>query len=231
MEAARRHEEEDMVFYTVSVDEHKTGKSERAKLVLDKNLFRLLKRWMKVREALLPPSCPYVFPNYGGERLADLTALINKFASRKGFRLPTSRVVRSAIEVQATCLPPAEKQAIARSMSHSHDTAEKHYRALDQGKTMLAYKSVGSLLGVPVQVQTTSTPSTSTPKRRFYTPQETTLVTAAFERHVAQKCMPTMEEAQAFLAQQVLKGLFVGRKPHDIYDKVRNLIGRKQLKH
>ena len=32
--------------------------------------------WMKVREALLPPSCSYVFLNYGGERLADLTSLI-----------------------------------------------------------------------------------------------------------------------------------------------------------
>ena len=42
-------------------------------------------------------------------------------------------------------LTPAEKQAIARSLSHSTDTAEKHYRALDQGKTLLAYRSVGSI--------------------------------------------------------------------------------------
>ena len=99
--------------------------------------------------------------------------------------------MRSAIEVQETCLPPAEKQAIARSISHSNETAEKHYRALDQGKTMLAYKSVRSILGVPVpdsQVQT----ATSTPKRHSYTPQETALT---FERHIARKIMQSIEEA------------------------------------
>ena len=68
-------------------------------------------------------------------------------SAKAGF---TTRTVHLVVEVKATCLPPAQKQAIARSVSHSNDTAEKHYRALDRGKTILAYKSVGSILGAPV---------------------------------------------------------------------------------
>ena len=73
---------------------------------------------------LLPPSCPYVFSNFRGDHLTDLTAVVTK----NGFSLPTCRAVRSAVEVQAMCRPPAEKQAITHSLSHSTDTAEKHYR-------------------------------------------------------------------------------------------------------
>ena len=60
VEAARQQHEGGVVFYTICVEEHKTGKSERAKLVLDKDMYDLLKVWMKVRDALLPPSCPYI---------------------------------------------------------------------------------------------------------------------------------------------------------------------------
>lgn len=217
-----------MVTYTVCVDEHKTGKSERAKLVLDKDIFSLLTKWMTVRKAVIPQACPYVFPNFRGERLTDLTSIVNTFASKKGYSLPTSRVVRTAVEVKATCLPPAEKQAIARSLSHSTDTAEKHYRALDRGKTMLAYRSVGSILGVTAAVPNTQVPAT--PKRRFFSAEETALVMEGFQAHITRKVLPSIDEAQAFLDKYVPKGLFQGRKPHDIYDKIRNIIGRKQLK-
>jgi hypothetical protein len=149
VEAARQQQEGGLVFYTICVEAHKTGKSERAKLVLNENMYDLLKAWMKVRNMIFPSSCPYVFPNYKGRYLTKLTSIVRKFAAKSGFDLPTCRVLRSAVEVKATCCPPAEKQAIARSLSHSNETAEKHYRALDQGKTLLAYRSVGSILGVP----------------------------------------------------------------------------------
>ena len=217
-----------MLTYTVCVDEHKTGQSERAKLVLDKDTFSLLRKWMAMRKAVITQACPYVFPTFRGERLTDLTSVVNTFASKRGFNLPTSRVVRTAVEVKATCLPPAQKQAIARSLSHSTDTAEKHYRALDRGKTLLAYKSVGSILGVPAAVPATQVPASS--KRRFFSAEETALVMEGFQTHIARKVLPTIDEAQAFLGKHVQKGLFQGRKPHDIYDKIRNIIGRKQLK-
>ena len=147
VEAAQQQHEGGVVFYTVCVEAHTTGKSERAKLVLNENMYDLLRTWMKVRN--VPSSCPYVFLNYQGDYLTQLTSIVRTFAAKNGFDLPTCQVVRSAVEVQATCCPPAEKQAIAHSLSHSNDTAEKHYRALDQGKTLLAYRSVGSILGVP----------------------------------------------------------------------------------
>jgi hypothetical protein len=79
---------------------------------------------MKVQDVLLTPSCPYVFPNFRGDHLTDLTAVVSTFGAKNSFSLPMCRAVRSAVEVQAMCRPPAEKQAIA----HSTDTAEKHYR-------------------------------------------------------------------------------------------------------
>ena len=212
-----------MVSYTVRVAEHKTGQSEHAKLVLEKDIFSLLTKWMAMRKAVITQACPYVFPNFRGERLTDFTSIVNTFASKRGFNLPTSRVVRMAVEVKATYLPPAEKQAIARSLSHSIDTAEKHYRVLDLGKTMLVYRSVGSILGVPAAVPSTQVPAPS--KHRFFSTEETVLVMEGFQTHIARKVLPTIDEAQAFPGKHVQKGLFPGRKPHDIYDKIRNIIG------
>ena len=64
--ATCRHQEGDVVTYRVRVDEHETGKSECAKLVLDRDIFSLLTRWTTVREAVIPQLCPYVFPNFFG---------------------------------------------------------------------------------------------------------------------------------------------------------------------
>jgi hypothetical protein len=43
VEAAHQQHEGGVVFYTVCVEEHKTGKSERAKLVLDEDMYGLLR--------------------------------------------------------------------------------------------------------------------------------------------------------------------------------------------
>ena len=71
-------------------------------------------------------------------------------AEKYGIVLPTTRVVRAVVEVKATYLPPDKKQAIARTLSHSDQTAEEHYRALERNKSMLGYQSVGEILGDPV---------------------------------------------------------------------------------
>ena len=83
VEAARQQHEGGVVFYTICVKEHKTGKSKRAKFDLDKDMYDLLKMWMKVRDMLLPPSCPYVFPHFWGDHLTDLTAVVNTFGVKK----------------------------------------------------------------------------------------------------------------------------------------------------
>lgn len=215
-----------MVFYTVCVADHKTGKTERAKLVFDKDIHTLLQKWMKVREAIILPECPYVFPNFWSSKLTDLTTLISSFADKAGFTLPKPRTMRTVVEVKSTCLPAEEKQAIARSLSHSNETAERHYRALEKEKRIMAYKSVGSILGAPVTTEETRV----APKRRLFSARENDLVMDGFMDQIAEKTLPTKDETKAFLAEHQPNGLFIGRKPHDLYDKIRNIIGRKNLK-
>lgn len=215
-----------MVFHTVCVADHKTGKTERAKLVFDNDIHTLLQKWMKVREAIIVPECPYVFPNFWSAKLTDLTTLVNSFAERAGFTLPNPRTMRTVVEVKSTCLPPEEKQAIARSLCHSNETAERHYRALEKDKRIMAYKSVGSILGAPVTSKETSV----VPKRRLFSARENDLVMDGFMDQIAERILPTKEETKAFLAEHQPNGLFIGRKPHDLYDKIRNIIGRKNLK-
>ena len=120
------------------------------KIAYIKDLHSLLQRWMKVREAIIPPKCPFVFPNLWRCRLTDLANMVSAFATKAGFNIPTPWTIHLVVEVKAMCLPPSQKQAIARSLSHSSDMTEKHYRAY-KGKNILTYKSVGSiLLGAPV---------------------------------------------------------------------------------
>lgn len=76
-----------MVFHTVCVADHKTGKTERAKLVFDNDIQTLIQKWMKVREAIIVPECPYVFPNFWSAKLTDLTTLVNSCAE-KAFLTP-----------------------------------------------------------------------------------------------------------------------------------------------
>ena len=66
--AARHQEEGGVDYYTVHIAEHKIGKSERLKIAYEKDLHPLLQRWMKVREAVIPPEC---LPNFWGCILTD----------------------------------------------------------------------------------------------------------------------------------------------------------------
>ena len=96
------------------------------------------------------PDSPLLFPNMGGNKIVNLFRRVSGVAEKYGIVLPTTRVVRAVVEVKATCLPPDKKQAIARTLSHSDQTAEEHYRALERNKSVLGYQSVGEILGDPV---------------------------------------------------------------------------------
>ena len=124
-------------------------------------------------------------------------------------------------------MPATSEKAgyFARSLSYSSDNTEKHYRALERGKSILAYKSVGSILGATVTEK--SVVLATPPKCRFYSLSETLLVMEGFKHHISERILPSKKEAEAFLAVHTPKGLF---KPHDLYDKTCNIIGRKNLK-
>ena len=55
---------------------------------------------------------------------------------------------------------------------------------------------------------------------------ENKVVSEYFSSYIEKQELPLKADGQAFLKSQPLH-LFQGRKAHDIYDKVRNLIGRK----
>ena len=80
--AVHHREEGGVDYYTVRIADYKTGKSERVKIVYEKDLHSLLQRWMKVREAIIPPECPFVFPNLWRCRLTDLTKMVSALPPR-----------------------------------------------------------------------------------------------------------------------------------------------------
>ena len=90
-----------------------------------------------------------VFPKYEGTGpILDLTTGVRNVAEEDGLQFPTSQIVRSVVEIKATTLDPARKTLVARALSHSQATAEKHYRTLETSKRAEGYAVVGELVWV-----------------------------------------------------------------------------------
>lgn len=228
-ENASHHREEGREYRIVRVKDHKTGSSERAKVTIHGDMLAIVEEWQKVRDATVPSS-PLFFPNLKGGKVDHLYRHVSAVASRYGISLPQMQTVRSVVEVKATCLPAEQKAAIARTLSHSNTTAEKHYRALETSKSVLGYKSVGQILGDPVEDGPSTSKSTvpRSPQRRKYSPAQNALIVAEFGACIDAKVPPDKKQTEAFLQKHGHH--FPGRVPHDIYDRVRNIIGRKNLK-
>lgn len=123
------------------------------------------------------PSSPFFFPNLRGGKRDHLYRHINMVASYYGISLPQMQTVHLMVEVKATCLPAAQKAAIAQTLSHSNTTAEKHFCALEISKSVLGYKSVGEILGDPVEDDPPTLASTvpCSPQHRRYTAAQNAL--------------------------------------------------------
>lgn len=225
-ENASHHREGGHKYLTMRVSDHKTGSTETAKITVHGDLLKLLMEWCKVREAVMPSS-PFLFPDMGGEKVVQLGRLVSSMAARSGINLPPIKTVRSVVEVKATCLPDEKKTAIARSLSHSSLTAEKRYQALEKGKTLLGYQRVGDLLEDPVVPTTSGIKALSSPKRRRFTATQNALIESAFVAAIKAKVPPQKKETESFLEENAEH--FPNRTTHDIYDRVRNIIGRKNL--
>lgn len=226
---ASRHQEQGREYIIVRVKDHKTGTTERAKVTIHGDMLALVEEWQKVRDATVPTS-PLFFPNLKGGKLDHLYRHVNTVASRYGINLPQMQTVRSVVEVKATCLPAAQKAAIARTLSHSSTTAEKHYCALETSKSVMGYKSVGEILRDPVEDGPSTSASTvpHSPQRRRFTAAQNAMIVAEFGTCIDAKVPPDKKQTEAFLEKHGHH--FPGRVPHDIYDRVRNIIGRKNLK-
>ena len=98
----------------------------------------MLRQWINIRNLVVPDS-PYLFSTIKGEKLSHLGRLVNAIAEKVGISLPVIQTVRPVVEIKASSLPDDKKTSVARSLSHSSITAEKHYRALEKEKIIEGY--------------------------------------------------------------------------------------------
>ena len=212
----------------IGVAEHKTGFAESAKIVADAAEERMLVRWLKVLEEYTPDTV-YLFPTIKGEKTQHLDRLISRATREVGHALPSSREVRVSVELQAKKLPSCDKERVSRSLSHSAPTAAQYYRANTQKDCNTAYDAVKSILeGEPSPTSSPSPPKVSSPsKRKRFSEEQNAAVRKHFSVNISGKTLPSKDEIEEFI--RVHQEQFPGRKAHDIYSKVRNLIGRKNM--
>ena len=229
--AAFKAEKKGERYAIIRVHSHKTGSSESAKVVLNRDLLKMMRVWEEVRDRVAEDS-PFLFPNYNGEEAMHLTRLVMRYGETKGLTLVKTQTLRTAIELKTKDLPMPTQEAVTRSLSHSIATAAKHYRANNPDSGHLAFETIQGIVAgkddVPkteeVPALTVSSPTAA--KRRRFSAEETAIICEHFQECIQSKILPLKSASTDFLAQQP-GHLFVGRRAHDIYDKVRNLIGRK----
>ena len=215
-------------YVTLRVKSHKTGSSESAKLILPRKILKMLAVWEEVRSKVAPDS-PYLFPDFKGRQISHLIRVVATYAEARDIALPTSQVVRTTVELHTKKMAAPVQEAVSRSLSHSQATVLKHYRANDKQSGHLAYEAIQEIVSSKTGDQETAEePGTSgasprKAKRRRFT-QEETDITEHFSSQLQRKELPVTAESERFLANQP-PHLFPGRRAHDIYDKVRNLIG------
>ena len=112
-------------------------------------------------------------------------------------------------------------------------TAVKHYRANNPDSGHLAFETIQGIVAGKVaghddvpKTEELTVLSPTAAKRRHFSAEETAIICEHFQECIQSKIPPLKSASADFLAQQP-GHLFVGRRVHDIYDKVRNLIGRK----
>ena len=218
-------------YLTIRVRNHKTGSSQSAKLVIPRKTLKLLAVWEEVRSKVAEKSL-YLFPDFKGGQLNHLTRVVTRFAEERSISLPNAQTVRTSVELKAKHMAAPVQEAVSRSLSHSQATVLKHYRANDKESGLLAYKTIQTIVSGEKgdadepEVSELEQASPKKPKRKAYTQEENEIVMAYFVSYIRNKELPLKAESQQFLDGQP-EDLFQGRKAHDIYDKVRNLIGRK----
>ena len=161
-----------------------------------------------------------------------LTRVVTCFAEERNMSLPNAQSVRTSVELKAKHMATPVQEALSRSLSHSQATVLKHYRANDKESGHLANETIQNIVSGEKgdadepEASGLGQASPKKPKRKAYTQEENDIVKAYFVSYIRNKELPLKADSQRFLDGQP-ENLFHGRKPHDIYDKVRNLIGRK----
>ena len=218
-------------YVTIRVRNHKTGSSESAKLVIPRKTLKLLAVWEEVRSKVAEKS-PYLFPDFKGGQLNHLTRVVTRFAEDRHISLPNVQSVCTSVELKAKHMAAPVQEAVSRSLSHGHATVLKHYMANDKESGYLAYETIQNIVSGDKgdadepEASGLGKASPKKPKRKAYTQEENEIVKAYFASYIRSKELPLKADSQRFLDGQP-EHLFQGRKPHDVYDKVRNLIGRK----
>ena len=200
---------------TIRVKEHKGDKP--AKLTASGMVLSQLTSWtLLLRPLYLAGASTYVFPRRDGSKLCHLSRLLGEVAKQFSLSLPTPTTIRKAIATKGTSFTDAERAALAQTMSHSQQTAEKYYRAKTEAVNRQGYEVLGKILDVPTG------PS---PKKRIrFTKQQNEVIKAYFAAAISMKIVPQRPTLEKFLEEN--RELFPGRDYKDIYSKIRNLYGR-----
>ena len=118
----------------IRMHSHKTGSSESAKLVLNRDLLKMMRVWEEVRDRVAEDS-PFLFPNYNGEEVMHLTRLVMRYGETKGLTLVKTQTLRIAIELKTKDLPRPTQEAVTRSLCDQESKPQYgHCRQTLQGK-------------------------------------------------------------------------------------------------
>ena len=119
--------------------------------------------------------------------IPGITSRVRNIAQKAGIHLPMSQVMRSVVEIKATILKPASKTLVARTLSHSQVTTEKHYRALETSKWAEGYEVVGKLVGVDIPAVE---PVSGKRSRKSFNEEQVKLIQVEFAEEIRLKKPP-----------------------------------------
>ena len=105
-------------------------------------------------------------------------------------------------------------------MSHSRDTADRYYKAHQEATSKQGYKVIGEIMNVE-QVPVVK-------KRVPFTDLQTDVIKRYFATNIEIGKIPQPDALEKFLREK--RDLFPLRKRGDIYSKLRNIIGRPNIK-
>ena len=203
--------------WIITVSRHKTAQSRGpAHLVMDRRLKLLCDRYLVFRKGL--GSSPNLLVNHRGHPPTSLPQLVRDFASQYHVRFPTPTQHRKAVGTAACKLPQKDQERVAAFMSHSLQTQQRYYRALESRKDSLeAYTIVNRELLSPQATPTVK-------KRLFFTKPQENRIRDYFKTSIDSQQKISPREAADFLGAFPMEG----RSPKHIQDKVRTIIRQRQ---
>ena len=167
-----------------------------------------------------PPTANGLFPAPTGAKLTNVSRKLKALADQCNISLPTPTNVRKSIITKSSKRSDSDRSALASTMSYSKGTVDRYYKAHLEATSKQGFNVIGEIMEVE-QVPVLK-------KRVRFRNLQTSVLTEYFAENIESGKLPLPAALEQFLAEK--RDLFPLRKRGDIYSKLRNIIGRKNIK-